>query len=545
MNTTTFLLLMLLAVCALAMATLGVLWLRGREERRESERLLTEKLRLLRTTTESEREVTSKYKKTIDTLEKLRLTSEKQAESDSRLIGEWQQRYLRIAHWESVEDFAAKERELQQSTAALEQTVEALRNVIDGYGSRYVVPPQTVLDELAREYAHTSPGEGLKAAREWSRKIAREGVAATSDYANSSRSELAANFALDAFNGKVEAILSSVKLDNVGTLRQRIKDAFTIVNQQGSAFGNSRISDAYFSARMKELEWAALVQQHRQDAKEEQRLLKERMREEAKVQREIERVQRETEKREQALQREREVLEKARVQAAKEQLAMYEARLQEELEKATESERATVETEFRARMAEQEAVQRAEYETRIAEQDARLAAILAERERSKSMAQQTKRGTVYVISNVGSFGERVFKIGQTRRLDPMDRIWELGDASVPFDFDVHALIKTEDAPRLESALHEQFLLEQINKMNWRKEFFRVELGRIRQTVEDMGLEAEWTMTARAQQFHETRALEHQLALDPLFRTQWLKAQSDVSFELQESSVFNEAEEDNP
>jgi len=84
---------------------------------------------------------------------------------------------------------------------------------------------------------------------------------------------------------------------------------------------------------------------------------------------------------------------------------------------------------------------------------------------------------VYVISNVGSFGENVSKIGLTRRLEPLDRIRELGDASVPFEFDVHTLIRSDDAPALEHALHQRFVRNQVNKVNARKEFFRVDPAR--------------------------------------------------------------------
>jgi hypothetical protein len=87
---------------------------------------------------------------------------------------------------------------------------------------------------------------------------------------------------------------------------------------------------------------------------------------------------------------------------------------------------------------------------------------IEKKERALSMAQQTKRGYVYVISNIGSFGENVYKIGMTRRLEPIDRVKELGDASVPFQFDVHALVYSEDAPRLESMLHKEFSLKKIS-----------------------------------------------------------------------------------
>lgn len=87
------------------------------------------------------------------------------------------------------------------------------------------------------------------------------------------------------------------------------------------------------------------------------------------------------------------------------------------------------------------------------------------------MAQQTRRGHVYIISNIGSFGESVFKIGMTRRLEPLDRVRKLGDASVPFLFDVHVMIFSEDAPMLERELHKRFAAHQVNRLNARKEFF--------------------------------------------------------------------------
>lgn len=93
-----------------------------------------------------------------------------------------------------------------------------------------------------------------------------------------------------------------------------------------------------------------------------------------------------------------------------------------------------------------------------------------------------KAGYVYVVSNIGAFGENVFKIGMTRRLEPMDRIDELGDASVPFEFDVHALVFSEDAPALEAKLHERFIKTRINKINRRKEFFRADIKEIEDVI---------------------------------------------------------------
>ena len=93
-----------------------------------------------------------------------------------------------------------------------------------------------------------------------------------------------------------------------------------------------------------------------------------------------------------------------------------------------------------------------------------------------------RAGYVYVISNIGAFGENVFKIGMTRRLEPQDRVDELGDASVPFNFDVHAMIFSDDAPALENALHKAFEHKKLNMVNTRREFFNVTLDEIKDVV---------------------------------------------------------------
>lgn len=125
------------------------------------------------------------------------------------------------------------------------------------------------------------------------------------------------------------------------------------------------------------------------------------------------------------------------------------------------------------------------------------------RERAISMAQQTRCGYVYVISNIGSFGEGVYKIGMTRRIDPMQRVHELGDASVPYPFDVHAMIYTEDAPGLESHLHKVFDLYKLNTTNWRKEYFRIPLSSIREEVGNCGIACDWVETPPAEQYRES------------------------------------------
>ncbi len=131
-------------------------------------------------------------------------------------------------------------------------------------------------------------------------------------------------------------------------------------------------------------------------------------------------------------------------------------------------------------------------------------------QRAKSMAEQTKAGHVYVISNIGAFGESVYKIGMTRRLEPLDRVKELGDASVPFTFDVHAMIYSDNAPSLENFLHKRFDRKRLNLVNARKEFFKVSLDDIEKEALMHNSEAVFIKLAEAKDFRETLAIRLQV-----------------------------------
>lgn len=183
----------------------------------------------------------------------------------------------------------------------------------------------------------------------------------------------------------------------------------------------------------------------KQAEKDEQREIRAQMAEERKAQQEIERAIREAE--------------------------AEELRAQKALDKARK--------EMDAKLAQMTAEQAALYQTKIDTLQEALTEAELKGQKALSMAQQTKRGHVYIISNVGSFGENVYKIGMTRRLDPQDRVDELGSASVPFLFDVHAMIHSEDAPPLETALHQAFDARRTNLVNRRKEFFSVSLQDIK------------------------------------------------------------------
>jgi len=150
---------------------------------------------------------------------------------------------------------------------------------------------------------------------------------------------------------------------------------------------------------------------------------------------------------------------------------------------------------------------------KIAELEAQLAEAHAESERARAMAQVTRSGYVYIISNVGSFGEDVVKIGLTRRLDPDDRVRELGDASVPFTFDTHAMIYSEEAPALESALHKEFEDRRVNMANMRKEFFRVTLEEVQDAVARLAPDANFFKDREAQDWHETMARRNKMLIE--------------------------------
>ena len=150
------------------------------------------------------------------------------------------------------------------------------------------------------------------------------------------------------------------------------------------------------------------------------------------------------------------------------------------------------------------------YISQIEELQKKLADVQKSKEDVLHKEQNTRAGFVYVISNIGSFGENVYKIGMTRRLEPMDRISELSSASVPFEFDVHAMIFSDDAPALEAILHSTFADKRVNLVNTRKEFFRVSLDEIEAVVKkNYNATVTFTKTAEAYQYRESQRLREQ------------------------------------
>jgi len=276
---------------------------------------------------------------------------------------------------------------------------------------------------------------------------------------------------LRAFNGECDVMIAKVKWNNINQMKERMSKTFNAINKLGEGFHVS-INMGYFKLKEQELILEYEFQAKKQKEKEEMKAIQDEIREEEKARRDFEKAQKEAEKQEsifeKALDKVRKEFELAngvKAEKLQEQIAKLEQELQEAHEK---------------------------------------------KERALSMAQQTKRGHVYIISNIGAFGENMYKIGMTRRLEPLDRVKELGDASVPFQFDVHAMIYSDEARTLEYELHKAFTHKKVNMINHRKEFFNVTLEEIEDTIKLLGFEAEFVRLPEAMEYKETLAILEKL-----------------------------------
>ena len=284
---------------------------------------------------------------------------------------------------------------------------------------------------------------------------------------------------LRAFNGECDAAVAKVSWNNITKMDERIRKAFDAINALG-VVQKVQITTQYLQYCMDELHLTHEYEQKKQEEKEEQRQIREQMREEERAQKEFERAQRE-----------------AAIERDKAEKALAQART--ELQKASGD--------------HLEAIQE-----KVRELEQKVVDAQAKQDRAVSMAQITKMGHVYVISNIGSFGEEVFKIGMTRRLEPEDRVRELSGASVPFGFDTHAMVFSEDAPALESAFHREFSSRRLNLVNPRKEYFRVSLDEIETFANAQGVKVEFTKLAEARHHRESEAIRlkaQQAGQDPL------------------------------
>lgn len=249
---------------------------------------------------------------------------------------------------------------------------------------------------------------------------------------------------LRCFNAECVNIIGSVTVKNVDSSRSKIQRSYDVLNKIFLVDG-VQITREFLSTKFDELSLVYAYMVKEEEEREQRKAIKEQVAEEEKVRREIERE--------------------------KQKIAKEEMQFNNEVNKLMAYMRKS-----------SDEVERQLYADKITDLQEKLKELEKDKENVLDREQNTRAGFVYIISNIGSFGENVFKIGMTRRLEPMERISELSSASVPFPFDVHAMIFSEDAPGLETTLHQYFDEKRVNRMNPRKEFFRVDLDEIKQVV---------------------------------------------------------------
>ncbi|WP_438351735.1 DUF4041 domain-containing protein [Paenibacillus sp. FA6] len=271
---------------------------------------------------------------------------------------------------------------------------------------------------------------------------------------------------LRSFNNECDVCVSNVKFNNIETHEKRINSSYDALEKLGKIMQVS-ISFEYKKLKFEELYLAHEFQLKKQEEKEEQKQIRDQIREEAKLQKEIEETRKTVDK------------EKKHHSNA--------------LDKAKKQLEACDSIEERTSIQE-----------KIDELNLNLIEIDRQLKDIDYREANQRAGYVYVISNIGAFGENIFKIGMTRRLDPYDRVYELSDASVPFNFDVHAMIFSDDAPKLENALHNMFEDRKVNAINYRREFFRVTLDEIEDVIKkNHDKTVEFIKTAEAEQYRES------------------------------------------
>jgi len=277
---------------------------------------------------------------------------------------------------------------------------------------------------------------------------------------------------LRSFNNECDVCVANVKFNNIATYEKRIIKSYETLNKLGKIM-QVYISEEYLQLKLTELYLAYEYSVKKQEEKEEQRQIREQMREEARLQREIDEA--------------RKTIEKEKRHYTN---ALEKAMKQLELCKSEE--------------------ERLLISDKIAELQKNLQEIEVSLQEVDYREANQRAGYVYVISNIGSFGEGVFKIGMTRRLDPYDRVYELGDASVPFNFDVHAMIFSDDAPTLEAKLHKTFENKRLNYVNKRREYFKVSIDEIEQVIKNNhDKSVEFIRTSAAEEYRESILLRNQ------------------------------------
>lgn len=274
---------------------------------------------------------------------------------------------------------------------------------------------------------------------------------------------------LRAFNGECEAAINKVTKSNIETIEKRILRSYEQLNKLMES-NSVRISEDYLDSKINEAHIALEYALKKEEEKEQLREEREREREEKALQREL-------------------ASERKKYEKDEQHFAQAEKEVQEKIDNSKD---------------ENEILSLKEQLSKLQN---KLSEIQKKKEKLNNRAENPTAGYVYIISNIGSFGKNVFKIGVTRRLNPLDRINELGSASVPFKFDVHALIFSDNAYKLESELHNKFNDKRINQVNHRKEYFNITIDDIKNALKDyQNLTFDFNELPAAEEFYESQKI---------------------------------------
>lgn len=279
---------------------------------------------------------------------------------------------------------------------------------------------------------------------------------------------------LSCFESECNNAFQNLKFSNIDKTRDKIVKVFNNLNNIFKT-DDINLSSKFLDLKLKELNFLIEIAKKQQEEKETQKAIKEQLLEEEKVRKEIEK-------------------EKAKIDKEEKQFNNEVSKMISYLQKANND------------------IEKQIYADKIKELEEKIKLLEKDKENVLQRETNTRAGFVYIISNIGSFGENVFKIGMTRRLEPMDRISELSSASVPFPFDVHALIFSDDAPSLENSLHKYFEDKSINKINLRKEFFKIDINELKEYIlSNLGLSINFIDVPAAEQYRESlKMLENNL-----------------------------------
>ena len=367
---------------------------------------------------------------------------------------------------------AKKEKSMSDLVACLEQKIENKKKEQATLNNEI----ESLKNEAICEHYRFSDYDGLTS-EECKNKLAVlkaeeqdyiKGSSFVKIFGSSSKKELNANSKqiLRCFNSECDNVLLNLSVKTVDAARNKITKSFESLNKLFTVDG-VQMEQKLLQYKLDELNLVYTYELKKEQEREQQKAIKEQMVEEEKVRREIE--------------RQKAKLEKDHTQCSNEinRLMGYMQKTQSDVEKQL-------------------------YIDKINELEEKLKQLEADKATVLEREANARAGYVYVISNIGSFGADVYKIGMTRRLEPMDRVKELGSASVPFEFDVHAMIFSDDAPALETSLHQAFEKQSVNRVNLRKEFFRVSLDDIERVVkENFNKAVKFTRIPVAKEYNET------------------------------------------